>query len=119
MASAITGAVVVNTILRRPAMTRHAISFYEETQRTTYDSHYSQSARYYQEEGRWLDHLFWQKRAQTQVQGSRFKVQGLEDSALRIPQLEDSAFRNSQRVSHLRPAPGVTIEQRPVIEGPY
>src|SRR6058998_2758900 len=36
MASAIIGAVVVNTILRRPAMTRHAISFYEETQRTTY-----------------------------------------------------------------------------------
>ena len=80
MASAITGAVVVNTILRRPAMTRHAISFYEETQRTTYDSHYSQSARYYQEEGRWPDHPFWQKRAQVQS-----KVQGLEDSPFRIP----------------------------------
>jgi len=109
MASAITGAVVVNTILRRPAMTRHAISFYEETQRATYDSHYRQSARYYQEEGRWIDHPFWQKRAQAQVQGSRFKVQGLEDSALRTP----------HSVSHLRLAPGVTIEQRPVIEGPY
>src|SRR2546427_1784742 len=156
MASAITGAVVVNTILRRPAMTRHALSFYEETQRTTYDSHYSQSARYYQEEGRWPDHPFWQKRAQTQsrvqspesrvqspkskvqspkskVQSLKSKVQGLEDSALRTPhsafrtpQLEDSAFRfclafplamhsalrTSQRVSHLRLEPVVTLEQR-------
>src|SRR5436309_3791193 len=128
MASAITGAVVVNTILRRPAMTRHAISFYEETQRATYDSHYSQSARYYQKEGRWIDHPFWQKRAQVQskvqspkskVQGLKSRVQGLEDSAFRTPQLEDSALRNSQRVSHLRLAPRVTIEQRPVIEGPY
>jgi flavin-dependent dehydrogenase len=118
MASAITGAAVVNTILQRPTMTSHAVRFYEETQQTTYETHYHQSARYYREEGRWPDRLFWQRRSQVQDEGSRFKVQGsnseqakAHDSRLPAPP--------PQRVSHLDLAPGVTIEPRPVIEGPF
>ncbi|MBI3302707.1 MAG: tryptophan 7-halogenase, partial [Deltaproteobacteria bacterium] len=112
MASAITGAVVVNTLLQRPAMTKYAIGFYEETQRATYEAHYRQSARYYREEGRWPDHPFWQRRSQTQPGEDADQVEILSFN----PQ---SAIRNPQSVSHLRLAPGVTIEPRPVIEGSY
>lgn len=111
MASAITGAAVVNTIVRRPAMTLHAVRFYEETQRVTYETHYRQSARYYREEGRWPDRPFWQRRSQTQGEVSNFKFQVLSS--------EQSGIRTSHTVSSLRWAPGVTIELRPVVEGPY
>ena len=63
MASAITGAVVVNTILRRPWMRSQAIAFYHERQQQTYDVHYQQSVAYYREERRWSEHTFWQRRA--------------------------------------------------------
>jgi flavin-dependent dehydrogenase len=110
MASAITGAVVVNTILRRPTMSPHAIHFYDESQRNTYDLHYQQSARYYREEGRWPERPFWQKRSQVQFQVSSFKFQ--------VPNSQPLTPK-PQRVSALRVAPGAIIEQRPVIEGPY
>jgi len=125
MASAITGAAVINTILRRPTMTAHAVRFYEDTQRTTYETHYRESARYYREEGRWPDHPFWQRRSQVQfeVSGFRFQVSSLGQreaynphSALRTPH---SVAPSPQRISGLRVAPGIRIELRPVIEGPY
>ena len=118
MASAITGAAVVNTILQRPAVAGHAIGFYAEGQEATYKAHYSESARYYREESRWLDQPFWQRRSQGQVQSPKSKVQSprLQNSPIRNPQ---SAIRNPQPVSHVRLAPGVTIESRAVIEGPY
>jgi flavin-dependent dehydrogenase len=120
MASAITGAVVVNTILKRPATVKAAIRFYEENQRYTYDSHYAESVRYYGEERRWPEAPFWAKRAQGQlsvisyqltvpgaeIQGPRSKVQ--------VPQSQKPT-----RVTALRWASGVTIEQRPVIEGSF
>lgn len=107
MASAITGAAVINTILQRPAMTAHALQFYEESQRGTYASHYHQSARYYQDERRWPDSPFWRLRAQSK--GPHFSFQALRST---VP-------TSSQTVSHLTLASGVTIEQRPVIEGPF
>jgi flavin-dependent dehydrogenase len=134
MASAITGAVVVNTILKRPTMSLHAIRFYDESQRNTYDLHYQQSARYYREEGRWPEHPFWQKRSRSSpesgVRSPESKnVPNLEptasnpQSAIRNPQSltsnPQSPTPNTQRVSHLYLAPGVRIEQRPVIEGSY
>ncbi|MBM4255885.1 MAG: NAD(P)/FAD-dependent oxidoreductase [Deltaproteobacteria bacterium] len=112
MASAITGAIVVNTILHRPAMTSHAMQFYNETQQATYESHYQQSGQYYREEQRWSDNQFWQIRT-TQVQGSKFKVQELSQPHTQYP------TPGSQKVSALRIAQGVTIALRPVIEGPY
>jgi flavin-dependent dehydrogenase len=109
MASAITGAAVINTILRRPSMVPHAIRFYDEAQRTTYETHYQQSAQYYREENRWLDRPFWQRRVQMQ------RAKGKEQRA----RLEEPGIRNPQPISQVRLAPGVTIELRPVIEGPY
>jgi flavin-dependent dehydrogenase len=113
MASAITGAVVVNTVLKRPATAKAAIRFYEENQRHTYDSHYAESARYYGEERRWPDALFWKKRGQSpsSVPRSpssvpRSKVRGLQG-------------QKPTRVTALRWASGVAIEQRPVIEGSF
>jgi flavin-dependent dehydrogenase len=111
MASAITGAAVVNTILQRPTMAGHAIGFYAEGQEATYTAHYSESARYYREESRWPDQPFWQRRSQTQFQVSGSKFQ--------VPNLARSGIRKPRSVSHVRLAPGVTIEQRAVIEGPY
>lgn len=102
MASAITGAVVVNTILKRPETAKAAIRFYEENQRHTYDSHYAESVRYYGEERRWPEAPFWAKRSQAPSPESR------------PPQTE-----RPKRVTAVYIAPEVTIEQRPVIEGPF
>jgi hypothetical protein len=111
MASAITGAAVVNTILQRPTIARHAIGFYAEGQEATYNAHYQESARYYREEGRWPDQPFWQRRSQTQSQVSSLKSQ--------VSSSEQPEVHTPRSVSHVRWAPGVTIEQRAVIEGPY
>ena len=112
MASAITGAIAVNTILKRPTMAPHAIRFYNESQQNTYESHYRQSAQYYGGEQRWQERPFWHKRTM-QVQGSRFKVQSSTQPDPR------PLTSGSHSVSALRIAPGVTIEERPVIEGSY
>ena len=111
MASAITGAIVINTILKRPSMTPHAIRFYYESQQATYETHYQQSLRYYGEEQRWPEQPFWQKRSLREGHGPE-----ATHSLIPNPQ---PPIRNPQRVSTLRVAPGVTIEQRPVIEGSY
>jgi flavin-dependent dehydrogenase len=80
MASAITGAVVVNTILKRSATVQAAIQFYEENQCHTYNSHYLESVRYYGEERRWPEAPFWAKRSQ--VPSSEFRV---PSSKFRVP----------------------------------
>jgi len=111
MASAITGAVVVNTILQRPAMRSQATELYEAGQRDTYHSHYQQSARYYAEEGRWPDRPFWQHRCPR-----------LEPDAGPVaPQQPSTAFSpfDSQPVSHLMVTPDLHIQEQPVIEGSY
>jgi len=111
MASAITGAVVVNTILQRPAMRSQAAELYEAGQRDTYHSHYQQSARYYAEEGRWPDRPFWQ-----------YRCLRLEPDAGPVaPQQPSTAFSpfDSQPVSHLMVTPDLRIQEQPVIEGSY
>ncbi len=111
MASAITGAVVVNTVLQRPAMRSQAAELYEAGQRDTYHSHYQQSARYYAEEGRWPDRPFWQHRCLR-----------LEPAAGPVaPQQPSTAFSpfDSQPVSHLMVTPAPRIQEQPVIEGSY
>ncbi|MBI3757379.1 MAG: tryptophan 7-halogenase [Deltaproteobacteria bacterium] len=116
MASAITGAAVVNTILRRPAMRSHALKFYEESQQQTYSAYYQQSAQYYGEEQRWLHVPFWQRRTQNQsrVLSSESRVPSPEFRVL-SPEFQAS----TQIISQLAIAPGVEIEQRPAIEGPF
>jgi hypothetical protein len=111
MASAIVGATIVNTILNRPSMRSHALSFYEESQRLTYAMHYQQSARYYREESRWQDRLFWQKRS-----GGQLKALG--PGELGTPSSHAEA-RSRQQVSSVSIASGVAIELRPVIEGSF
>ena len=122
MASAITGAIVANTLLKRPALRPHAIRFYNESQQLTYETHYQQSVRYYGEEQRWSGQPFWRTRT-TPVQGSQFTIHNGEETGdlqreTRLPS-SPSAIPKTQRISALRMAPGVRIEQRPVIEGPF
>ena len=111
MASAITGAVVVNTILQRPAMRSQAAELYESGQRDTYHSHYQQSARYYAEEGRWPDRPFWQHRC----------LRLEPDAGPVAPQQPSTAFSpfDSQPVSHLMVTPDLRIQEQPVIEGSH
>lgn len=104
MASAITGAAVVNTILQRPSMTGPALAFYEDAQRETYELHRRHSLRYYREEGRWPEHLFWRHRAAAAVSH--------EAPPAAAPQPR-------RDVAHVRLAPGISIVTRPVIEGPF
>jgi hypothetical protein len=125
MASAITGAVVVNTLLRRPTMTAHAAAFYDEMQQATYETHYREATRYYRQETRWQDHPFWQKRSFLPP-----LVSSRESSEDRDPQYTirrphsgvpdaQSTSASPQKISHLRLTPGVAITERPVIEGPF
>lgn len=116
MASAITGAVVVNTVLKRPAAAKAAIRFYEENQRHTYESHYAASVRYYREERRWPETPFWVKR--TRGQSSEF---GVRSSVSRVPssEFQVSPMQRPIRVMAVRLAPDVKIEQGPVIEGQF
>jgi flavin-dependent dehydrogenase len=116
MASAITGVAIANTILQRPAMTAQARQFYDESQHLTYEAHYQQSVVYYREETRWPHAPFWRRRSQQQVQGSRFKVQG-PSSTFHVPRSNPQSAKVT--VSHVKVAPDVTLEQRPVIEGPF
>ena len=115
MASALTGAVVVNTLLQRPSMHPQAITLYESGQRDTYLNHYRQSASYYRQEGRWPDRPFWQRRTQHL----------LSDPEPSIPQsgpqpavASFSPF-DSRPVSHLGLASAVSIQNKPVVEGRY
>lgn len=110
MASAITGAVVVNTILRRPTMARHAVRFYEEGHRTTYQTHYAQSVQYYRQETRWPESEFWRRRSQAICDAG---------SAPSPPSARPSDPQTPVRITHLRPAPNVTLTHQPVVEGPY
>ena len=112
MASAITGAVVINTVLQRPAMRAHATTLYEAGQRDTYHSHYQQSARYYAEESRWPDHPFWQYRR------SRLESDPAPTASQQPPSTAFSPF-DSQPVSHLAVTPDLRIQEKPVIEGSY
>jgi flavin-dependent dehydrogenase len=109
MASAITGAVITNTVLQRPAMTPHARQFYDESQHSTYEAQYHQSVVYYQEETRWPNAPFWQRRQKAKANISKWVVVREQRSAAPGPEI----------VSTLRIAPEVTIETRPVIEGAF
>lgn len=111
MASALTGAVVVNTLLQRPSMHPQAIMMYESGQRDTYLNHYRQSAFYYRQEGRWPDRPFWKRRTQN-------TISDLDPS---IPQPATASFSpfDSQPISHLALASAVSIQNKPVVEGRY
>jgi flavin-dependent dehydrogenase len=110
MASAITGAAVINTILNRPAAAASALIFYRDAQNNAYSTHYRQSAEYYDQERRWPDSIFWRRRsgllASAQAAGANGSGAG-------------AALKPPTEVSHVRVAPNVRIERRPVLEWPY
>ena len=110
MASALTGAVVINTILNRRAAAASALTFYRDAQNNAYSTHYRQSAEYYDQERRWPDSIFWRKRsgllASAQSAGSNGNGAG-------------APLKPPSEVSHVRLAPDVRIERRPVLEWPY
>src|ERR1700731_107124 len=98
MASAITGAVVINTILRRPAASASALMFYRDAQNNAYSTHYRQSAEYYDQERRWPDSVFWRRRS------------GLLMSPQAAPESSNGAsprLKAPHEVSHVRLAPDV------------
>ena len=116
MASAITGAIVVNTILKRSVAAKVAIRFYEENQRHTYESHYAESVRYYREERRWPEAPFWAKR--TRGRSSEFGVRSSEFQA-QSSEFQVPSKQRPTKVVAVRIAPEARIEQGPVIEGPF
>ena len=108
MASAITSAAVINTILTRPAAADHALTFYHDAQESAYSTHYRQSVEYYEQEKRWPDLTFWRKR------------QGLSTALTsRNGNAEARPMKPPSEVSHVRVAPDVRLEHRPVLEWPY
>jgi flavin-dependent dehydrogenase len=110
MASAITGAVVINTILSRLAATASALTFYRDAQNNAYSTHYRQSAEYYDQERRWPDSIFWRRRSGLLASAHRAGANGNGRGA---------ALKPPSEVSHVRLAPDVRIERRPVLEWPY
>lgn len=112
LASAVSGVAIVNTVLQRPAMRRHAATLYDAGQRDTYDSHYRQSVRYHAEEGRWPESPFWQRR-----RGAPLPEPDAPSSPSG-PSVEFSPFA-ARPVSHLSVAPEAVVREQPVIEGAY
>ena len=112
LASAVSGVAIVNTVLQRPAMRRHAATLYNDAQRDTYDSHYRQSVRYHAEEGRWPESPFWQRR-----RGAPLPEPGAPSSPSGAS-VEFSPFA-ARPVSHLSVAPEAVVREQPVIEGAY
>jgi flavin-dependent dehydrogenase len=110
MASAITGAAVINTILSRPADAASALNFYRDAQNNAYLTHYRQSAEYYDQERRWPDSIFWRKRSGLLGSAQAASVNGDGEVATLKPPTE---------VSHVRLAPEIRIQRRPVLEWPY
>jgi flavin-dependent dehydrogenase len=110
MASALTGAVVINTILSRPAAAANALAFYRDAQNNAYSTHYRQSAEYYDQERRWPDSIFWRKRSGLLASATSAGANGNSGGA---------ALKPPSEVSHVRLAPDVRIERRPVLEWPY
>jgi flavin-dependent dehydrogenase len=110
MASAITGAAVIDTILSRPAAATSALTFYRDAQSNAYSTHYRQSAEYYDQERRWPDSIFWQRRSGllASPQSAGANVNGAS-----------AALKPPSEVSHVRLAPDARIERRPVLEWPY
>jgi flavin-dependent dehydrogenase len=110
MASAITGAAVINTILKRPAATASALTFYRDAQNNAYSTHYRQSAEYYDQERRWPDSIFWRRRSGLLASAQSARANGNGRGA---------ALKPPSEVSHVRLAPDVRIERRPVLEWPH
>ena len=110
MASAISGAAVVNTILDRPGSAVDALRFYRDAQNNAYSTHYRQSVEYYSQERRWPDSSFWIRRSNIDVAESGDLERSL-DSGVRL--------KPPSEVSHVRLAADVRIERRPVLEWPY
>lgn len=113
LASAVSGAAVVNTILRRPAMRSHAAALYDTAQRDTYDDHYRQSVRYHAEEGRWPESPFWQRR-----RGAPLAEPAAPAASPSGASVAFSPF-DARPVSHLSVAPDAVVREQPVIEGAY
>ena len=111
MASSITGAAVINTMLRRPSLISHAKDLYTTTQEDIYKQHYDQSRRYYGDENRWPERPFWRSRSTRLEQATVSKdIPG--------PATGFSPF-DARPVSRLVLADGATVQSRPVIEGSY
>jgi hypothetical protein len=110
MAAAIAGAVVINTILSHPAAAASALTFYRDAQNHAYSTHYRQSAEYYNQERRWPDSIFWRKRRGLLASARGAGANGSGAGPTLKPPSE---------VSHVRLAPDVKIERRPVLEWPY
>lgn len=110
MASAIAGAAVINTILKRPAAAAGALAFYRDAQNNAYSTHYRQSAEYYDQERRWPDSNFWRKRSGLLAS---VRSPGASGDGAR------AALKPPSEVSHVRVAPHAKIERRPVLEWPY
>src|SRR5262249_22454412 len=110
-ASAISAAAVINTILRRPAATDVALAFYRDAQDNAYSTHYRQSAEYYDQEHRWPNSVFWQRRSGLAPSpgAAASSNEGAQASPLKPP----------SEVSHVRIASDIRLEHRPVLEWPY
>jgi hypothetical protein len=110
MASAITGAAVINTILSRPEAATSALAFYRDAQNNAYSTHYRQSAEYYDQERRWPDSIFWRRRSGLFTADKAAAINGNGVGASLKPPTE---------VSHVRVSTDARIERRPVLEWPY
>ncbi len=111
MASSLTGAAIINTMLHRPNLISHAKNLYATTQQDIYKQHYDQSSRYYDDENRWPERPFWRSR-KTHLEQSPI----LKDSP--GPATGFSPF-DARPVSRLVLADGAMVQSRPVIEGSY
>lgn len=106
IASALTSATAVHTLLVHPQRTELVTEFCQERERAGFFSHVAARSNYYRREQRFAEQPFWKQRAALETSLSRSPAAGRRQAAL----------RNQDRITT---GPAVQLEERPVIEGEF
>lgn len=103
IASALTSATVVHTLLVHPERSGRVMEFCRERERAGFLRHLAARTNYYRREQRFADMPFWRQRT------------ALETS----PESETRHFRALRHNDHVTTGPAVELRERPVIEGEF
>lgn len=105
IASALTSATVVHTLLVHPERSDQVMEFCRERERAGFLSHLAARTRYYCREQRFTEEPFWKQRiAQLPRESERPREQSL---------------RSLSHDDHVTTGPAIELQQRPVIEGEF
>jgi len=106
IASALTAATAVHTLLVHPQRSAWVMEFCREREHAGFLSHLAARSNYYRREQRFAEQPFWKQRAALETPPSADPAAGRRQAAL----------RNQDRITM---GPAVQLQERPVIEGEF